>query len=352
VCLKVKAPQGHSSLHLQIAVGVSCDIYGQAETDYVIERELGAGQYGKVVLVHRESHENTQASHRFALKLHSGLATEAKLLATIDHPFCVRVVDHFVMVPPRTFLYENGSEVGGQFGRAIMMELCSKGTLQTELSKNWSEQPGPQRAELQQDGLLKTDCLQRLRLWQRLGAELVEVMACLHGQTPPIVYRDLKPDNVLMKQGIDRQLHVCLTDFGFAKQPDFGQELESPAGNFLTAAPEVPRPWERRQPYTKYVDNWSLGKTLLCMLWCTYGEFRNERHPVVPEATLWEDEDDPRVPPHAANLIKTLTNIDPLSRSTMQHACQHPFFTASFMHMGEEFQPVRMQDLLNAARRE
>jgi len=231
-----------------------------------------------------------------------------------------------------------------------MMELCSQGTLETELAKYWCAHSGPQRSALQRDGRLKTNCLQRLRLWQRLGAELAEVMACLHGQNPPIVYRDLKPDNVLMKEGHDGQLHVCLTDFGYAKQPNYAQEMASPAGNFLTAAPEVPRPWQGRQQYTMYVDNWSLGKTLLCMLWCTYGELHNQRYPVVPETRLWEDEGDPRIPPHAAKLIKTLTHMHPLNRGTMQQACRHPFFTAPFIHMGEEFQPVQMQALLDAAR--
>jgi serine/threonine protein kinase len=351
VCLKVQASQGLSSLLLQIAVGVSSDV-GEAEDDYVIERELGRGQFGIVVQVCRERSDRMPAPQRFALKLHSGTTTEAELLATIDHPFCVRVLHHFQMWPGRTFLYEDGSEVGN-FSSAIMMELCSHGTLETELAKYWcahSSPQMPQRAALRQEEPLKTDCLQRLRLWQRLGAELAEVMKCLHEQNPPIVYRDLKPDNVLMKEGRDGQLHVCLTDFGWAKQPNFAQEMATPAGNFLTAAPEVPRPWQDRKQYTMYVDNWSLGKTLLCMLWCTYGEYNGRRYPVEPEAHLWEDENDPRVPSHAAKLIKTLTDKEPLRRGTMRQACRHPFFTAPFIHMGEEFQPVHMQALLDDAR--
>jgi len=165
------------------------------------------------------------------------------------------------------------------------------------------------------------------------------------------VYRDLKPDNVLMRRGHDGQLHVCLTDFGFAKQPTVDNPLKTAAGNGLTAAPEVPRPGEIKPPYTQYVDNWSLGKTLLCMLWCTYGEDRFGRYPVVPEGRLWENEDDPRVPPDAAKLIKTLTQTHPLRRGTMREACRSPFFTSRFTHMGKEFQPVQMQSLLHAARR-
>merc|ERR1712032_455235 len=110
-------------------------------------------------------------------------------------------------------------------------------------------------------------------------------------------------------------------------------------------------PWEGRRPYTQFVDNWSLGKTLLCMLWCTYGEARdNQRVCVVPDAELWEDEDDPRVPPHAARLVKMLTQPEPSQRGTMQEALSSPFFTTTFQHMDEEFQPVSIPALLDAAR--
>jgi len=352
-CLRVVCPRGLSSLLLKVAVGVSGNIFGnlgEAE-DYVIENELGRGVFGKVVQVRRESSNPARAGQRFAVKLHSGSMREAELLANIDHPFCVLLLDHFRLPKNHTFLCEDGSEVG-HFSIAIRMELCTAGTLETLLARHWALHPGPERVALLREGPQRTECLRLLRMWQRFAGELTEVMACLHGQNPPIVYRDLKPDNVLLREGRDQQLHICLTDFGYAKQPNFVDELSTPAGNFLTAAPEVPRPWEAHREYTRNVDNWSLGKTLLCMLWCTYGAAgSNRRFSVVPEVALWDDEDDPRVPPYAAKLVSTLTQHDPERRGTMQEAIRSPFFTTTFQHMGEEFQPVRMPALLDAARR-
>lgn len=348
--LQVVGPRGLSSFLSQVAAGVSGNIVDGEAEDFVIERQLGAGVYGKVLQLRRDIH-NQPGTQRYALKLHSGLAAEAELLANIDHPFCVWLLCHFTVPEDHTFLSEDGSDVG-RFSMAIMMELCPVGTLEALLARHWCVHDcAPNRAELHQEPL-KRACLIHLRLCQRLGAELTEVMACLHDQDPPIVYRDLKPDNVLLREGRDHQLHVCLTDFGFAKQPSFGQELTSVAGNFLTAAPEVPRPWDTtREPYTQYVDNWSLGQTLLCMLWCTYREANNQHFPTLPERTDWEDEDDPRVPPLAAKLIKTLTELEPLNRGTMRGACLAPFFTVPFTHMDEQFQPVQIQVLLEAARR-
>jgi serine/threonine protein kinase len=50
---------------------------------------------------------------------------------------------------------------------------------------------------------------ERVRLY---GAEVILAISYLHSNS--IVYRDLKPENLL----IDRRGHIKMTDFGFAKQ--------------------------------------------------------------------------------------------------------------------------------------
>lgn len=59
---------------------------------------------------------------------------------------------------------------------------------------------------LKQQGQFETE---RVRLY---GAEVILALDYLHSES--IVYRDLKPENLL----IDRRGHIKLTDFGFAKQ--------------------------------------------------------------------------------------------------------------------------------------
>lgn len=54
----------------------------------------------------------------------------------------------------------------------------------------------------------------RVLIW---AAELLDVLEYLHTQTPPVIVRDLKPDNIMLSS-TDR--HLRLIDFGIAKRLD------------------------------------------------------------------------------------------------------------------------------------
>lgn len=46
------------------------------------------------------------------------------------------------------------------------------------------------------------------------GKQLCEVLSYLHSRTPPIIYRDLKPDNIILK----KTGRLVLIDFGTARE--------------------------------------------------------------------------------------------------------------------------------------
>lgn len=85
-------------------------------------------------------------------------------------------------------------------------------------------------------------------------SELVLVLQYLHERN--IAYRDLKPENIL----IDRQGHVKVTDFGFAKVIEGGTSTMCGTPEYL--APEI----IRGEPYDKRVDWWALGILMYEML--------------------------------------------------------------------------------------
>jgi len=89
------------------------------------------------------------------------------------------------------------------------------------------------------------------------AAEIISAITYLH--TRGIVYRDLKPENVLLA----RDGHVVVTDFGLAKEGLHGeQRTETRAGTPEYLAPEV----IKGEKYTKSVDWWAVGILVYEML--------------------------------------------------------------------------------------
>uniref|UniRef100_A0A914I8G4 Uncharacterized protein n=1 Tax=Globodera rostochiensis TaxID=31243 RepID=A0A914I8G4_GLORO len=89
------------------------------------------------------------------------------------------------------------------------------------------------------------------------AAEIASALGYLHAKD--IIYRDLKPENLLL----DRHGHVVLTDFGLCKE---GIKMKETTSTFCGTpeylAPEV----IRKKPYDRTVDWWCLGCVLFEML--------------------------------------------------------------------------------------
>ena len=102
---------------------------------------------------------------------------EAQLLAGLRHPALPKVSDHFV-------------EEDGQF---LVMEFIPGDDLGTLLSKRAGPFP-------------VADVL-------RWADVLLDALEYLHGHTPPIIHRDIKPQNLKLT---DRG-EIILLDFGLAK---------------------------------------------------------------------------------------------------------------------------------------
>ena len=108
----------------------------------------------------------------------------------------------------------------------------------------------------------------------RWAVELTEVLAYLHGKNPPIIYRDLKPANIMIQP--DGRLK--LIDFGAAFVTDFGRNREQ----FVTGTPgySAPEQWESGGA-GKETDIYGLGAVLHEMLTGIHpGQHGQERRPV------------------------------------------------------------------------
>lgn len=159
---------------------------------YIIERVLGTGGMGCVYL----ARQIALGGRRVAIKeMVAHLATEeeraraaeqfhreAEMLAAIEHPGLVDVKDCFE---------ENGSHY-------LVMQFIDGQTLDA-MSRSAS-------------GFLQVG-----QVLEWMDA-VCDVLACLHGNRPPIIVRDLKPGNLML----DSTGRVRLIDFGIARifEPD------------------------------------------------------------------------------------------------------------------------------------
>eukprot|EP01017_Pseudomicrothorax_dubius_P004553 TRINITY_DN10942_c0_g10_i1.p1 TRINITY_DN10942_c0_g10~~TRINITY_DN10942_c0_g10_i1.p1 ORF type:complete len:393 (-),score=52.20 TRINITY_DN10942_c0_g10_i1:32-1210(-) len=184
--------------------------------DFNLVRVLGRGSYGKVFLaIHRKS------GHLVALKklkkaeiVRRGhvtrVLTERTILQRAAHPFLVRLLWSF---QSNENLY-------------FAMDFCAGGELFFHL-----------RLRRQFD-----ESIARF-----YAAEVILALEYIHSNLEAI-YRDLKPENVLL----DREGHVHLADFGLSK--------EGPAGESLVGTPEYLAPEViERATYDRAVDLWALG---------------------------------------------------------------------------------------------
>jgi serine/threonine protein kinase len=154
---------------------------------YRVKKVLGVGGMGRVYL----SNDTRLANRPVAVKemiVGDGIqekkaiedfTREANVLARLSHPGIPTLIDHFA---------ENSRQY-------LVMEFVAGGDLQGVLDKL-----GP-KGKIAEDRVLR---------WAR---QMLDVLDFLHAQKPPIIYRDLKPGNIM----IDKDGRAMLIDFGIAR---------------------------------------------------------------------------------------------------------------------------------------
>jgi serine/threonine protein kinase len=176
---------------------------------YLVQQRLGQGGMGAVYRAHDQRLDITCAIKEMSAALlktdeerdraRRAFHEEAKLLARLAHPNLPRVTDHFT---------ENGKEY-------LVMEYVPGETLAQVMRRN----PPPWSVEAV----------------MALAEPLAEVLHYLHTRTPPIIFRDLKPANVMRTP----EGQIKLIDFGIARLFKPGQSHDTQAfGTMGYSAPE------------------------------------------------------------------------------------------------------------------
>ena len=195
--------------------------------DFQIVKVIGRGTFGKVFLVKKR---DTRVPYAMKVlkkeqimqrNLYQKTRAERDILERIKSPF---IVDLHFAFQTEDKLY-------------LIMDFMNGGELFTHLRKD------------------KTFSENRAKIY---AAEILLALEAMH--SAGVIYRDLKPENVLM----DSDGHLKVTDFGLSKQgvTQTGEKTFSFCGTPEYLAPEI----IRGIGHDKNVDWWSLGALLYEML--------------------------------------------------------------------------------------
>ena len=253
--------------------------------DFILERTLGKGSVGTVLLVRREGELELFAMKVMRKKdlqrdqLYENVILERHILQVNKHPFIVHLKHAF---QSQTKLY-------------FVMEYLCGGDLYSLIRKR------------------KGFSVSETRFY---AAEVLLALDYLHTEMN-VIYRDLKPENIL----ISAEGHVKLSDFGLSKQ---GEKAYTFAGTPEYLAPEI----FLAKGYTKAADYWSLGVLIYEML-VGKPPFTSENRnisqieklilinkPVYPETMEKE----------AVDLIQKLLETNPRKRFQAEEIKNHEFF--------------------------
>lgn len=153
-------------------------------------------------------------------------------------------------------------------------------------------------------------------------AEIILAVETLHNMN--IIYRDLKPENIL----IDKDGHIKLIDFGFAKQLNsiHHDRAYTNCGTPGYCAPEV----MMDSGHTYKADLWSIG-ILICEIMGGFTPFQSKYEASNPKAIMEKCRSGKLNLPknlkgNARELVKMLLTDDPIIRLEIDRVKEHKFF--------------------------
>ncbi len=193
---------------------------------FIVHQVLGKGSFGEVYLVEKLSNHRVYAmkvlskQQTLSQNLLKYVLTERDVLSITTHPFIVRL----------NYAFQTNSKL------YLILDYCPGGDLSEyiEREKRFTEE--------------------RARIYL---AEVLLALEDLHRRD--IIYRDLKPDNVVL----DEDGHALLTDFGLSKQGVMDNvTAKSFCGSVAYLAPEM----LKRTGHGKAVDWYLFGVLMYEML--------------------------------------------------------------------------------------
>ena len=271
--------------------------------DFINENKspLGKGAFGEVWKV---THENSQKVYCikilikrdiFEQKLINQINKEISIMYNVNHPYSVKLVNHF----------EDNEKL------YLIMELASNGNLYNFIQKN------------------KKDKIKNMDLIKKLIIQTIEIIKYLHSLN--IIYRDIKPENILL----DKDYNVKLCDYGWATYFTPGKFLTVYCGTPEYVSPEM----LKKYPYNEKVDIWGIG-VLIFELVFGYApfssNFNEDRYNNIKSGKIkWPDDLNEEYK-KIKDLIEKILKVNPNDRISLNDIENHPWLKNTFLKMKEK----------------
>lgn len=261
--------------------------------DFVMIKVIGKGSFGKVLLVRKR---DTGLIYAMKVLRKENIIkrnqvehtrTERHVLGYVRHPFIVGL----------NYAFQTSEKL------YFVLDYCAGGELFFHLGK---VQRFPEH---------------RARFYT---AEITLAIEYVHNLD--VIYRDLKPENVLL----DENGHIRLTDFGLSKE---GIQDDFSGANSFCGTPEYLAPEIlNRSGHGRAVDWWSLGALLYEMLTGLPPFYCRDRDRLFEKIRKGDLSFPKYLSPNAKDLLKKLLERDPTRRlgtgpADAGEIKHHPFFT-------------------------
>jgi len=259
--------------------------------DFALLKVIGVGSYGKVMLVRKNDTEELLAmkvlrkEHLAKRNQIEHTKTERRVLEIVNNPFIVKL----------RYAFQNPKKL------YFLLEYCPGGELFFHLQKagRFEEERG-----------------------RFYASQIVLALEELHRHD--IIYRDLKPENVI----IDSDGYIRITDFGLSKDNiKDNQSAHSFCGTPEYLAPEI----LKKQGHGKAVDWWSLGAIIFEMLTGLPPFYTKEREKLFYNIKFGELKYPPYLSATCKDLLTKLFIKDPEKRlgsggRDAEEIKEHPWF--------------------------
>ena len=259
-------------------------------TDFEILKELGSGSFGNVYLVR---HKETKAEYAIKaidkrnktnLEEYPYFRREIEVMYKIHHPNIVKLFGHF---EDNNYCY-------------FIMEYIPKGNIYN---------------------LIPTDKKKRLstKVCASIIKDVISAVYFLHNMKPPIIHRDIKPQNVLLSEG----LVAKLTDFGWTNYIQENITRETLGRIKIRLPPEILEEKGDNETF----DIWSIGVLLFELLTADVPfqgkDITELRDNILKLKITWPKD----INADAKKLIMKILRLAPNQRLSLEDMMKEPFIT-------------------------